>query len=493
MSKRTKAPVERLIDWALKNGAHIQGMEYNPDLEGMVATQDLTNCRISIPKQLLLSESVCLDSDIGKKVHLFCKQHHSSDFMDLDKRNSLDMVVMVCFMVHERNVGGFFSPYLEALPKTHDLPVCWSRDEIQRFLGGTTLCQLSLDRKDWIEKMTTIVKKVMPEMTQRDFEWGFCNILSRAFPRAAGTGDDWITLAEMCLFPVLDLLNHKREAKIKWLLNDSVEFQLEENYNKGQEVFNNYGHKGNENLLSNYGFVLTDNPEDYFKVKMAFEQDPLFERKQSILKDRNLQPVLTLFVDEPVFNPKALETVRIIVAKEHELLNDQISVRNERSALLTLLRLLELKLKGLQVEDTDTSKRYMLAKVFRDGQIKIIQQSIQHLNNMLSEISQHPEQWFLWLGSPKIDQTWLETAREVVFDQEILLLLIVTKHLDWFPQLIGEQDIEDMYQEEIEPLLGNDLFPSDLFTLERVKQACTLMDLQSGPPPDGVEDGLYLS
>ena len=53
------------------------------------------------------------------------------------------------------------------------------------------------------------------------------------------------------------MLNHKRNQKIDWLMSDNgVAFVSREPISAGSQVFNNYGAKGNENLLGSYGFVL---------------------------------------------------------------------------------------------------------------------------------------------------------------------------------------------------------------------------------------------
>lgn len=43
---------------------------------------------------------------------------------------------------------------------------------------------------------------------------------------------------------------------------------------KGEEVFNNYGAKPNDELLLGYGFLLEDNPEDFVSVKLGTNGDP---------------------------------------------------------------------------------------------------------------------------------------------------------------------------------------------------------------------------
>jgi len=76
------------------------------------------------------------------------------------------------------------------------------------------------------------------------------------------------------LFPVLDLLNHSVSAKVEWDFHPHRSFTLKsldgEHCKPGQEVFNNYAPKQNDELLLGYGFCLEDNPIEQFALKLAF-------------------------------------------------------------------------------------------------------------------------------------------------------------------------------------------------------------------------------
>lgn len=42
---------------------------------------------------------------------------------------------------------------------------------------------------------------------------------------------------------------------------------------QGEEVFSNYGHKSNEELILSYGFVIPNNPADFVHVSLGFSAD----------------------------------------------------------------------------------------------------------------------------------------------------------------------------------------------------------------------------
>jgi hypothetical protein len=76
------------------------------------------------------------------------------------------------------------------------------------------------------------------------------------------------------LFPVVDILNHSNSAKVEWDFQPHASFSLKlldgESFTSGQELFNNYAPKQNDELLLGYGFCLEDNPIEQFPLKLAF-------------------------------------------------------------------------------------------------------------------------------------------------------------------------------------------------------------------------------
>lgn len=76
------------------------------------------------------------------------------------------------------------------------------------------------------------------------------------------------------LFPGLDIGNHSNEAKIDYNFNPG-RFDIKTNTATpaGEEVFNNYGPKGNDELLLGYGFCIPDNPHN--KASLSLKAPPV--------------------------------------------------------------------------------------------------------------------------------------------------------------------------------------------------------------------------
>ena len=80
------------------------------------------------------------------------------------------------------------------------------------------------------------------------------------------------------LFPGLDAANHNHDAKVDWAF-DPGRFGIatagDERIEAGSEVFNNYGPKGNGELLLGYGFCSPNNPHDTVALALKTPVDGL--------------------------------------------------------------------------------------------------------------------------------------------------------------------------------------------------------------------------
>lgn len=79
------------------------------------------------------------------------------------------------------------------------------------------------------------------------------------------------------LFPVVDILNHSPTAKVEWDFHPLQDFSLKildhEQVRPGDEIYNNYAPKQNDELLLGYGFCIPDNPVEQFAIRMRVDPD----------------------------------------------------------------------------------------------------------------------------------------------------------------------------------------------------------------------------
>ncbi|KAI8925435.1 hypothetical protein BC831DRAFT_415026 [Entophlyctis helioformis] len=379
-----------------------------------------------IPERLLLSETVVRASAIGAAVLSYIAATPADNALVNDSArhpHAGTLLAMAAFMVHESaHEGSHWQPYLASLPAGYALPIAWPAGRVANLLGGTPLEHLVRERWVWVDHGVGVVQRACGEsfppglLTRERLLWAASAVWSRAFPKArpdkSQAGQDWTSLYEICMYPILDMLNHKRGHRIEWKMSDEgVSFVAVDGTAKGAELFNNYGPKGNENLFSNYGFVLEDNPEDYFKVFLNIrESDALRDDKMLYLQRVGACNGLVHLVFRDEGLPADLVSVtRVLVASRGDLaaLNSRlpgaddkndghgdavphskpVSLRNEMTAMSTLNGLFRAKLGALvgQTPDyaadeasyPDDAVPRDLARIYRDGQQRILESAIQ--------------------------------------------------------------------------------------------------------------------
>jgi hypothetical protein len=78
------------------------------------------------------------------------------------------------------------------------------------------------------------------------------------------------------LFPVIDILNHTTNAKVNWTFEEgffTIATAEQDTIRAGDQIYNNYAPKQNSELLLGYGFAVKDNPVEQFAIKMRLPAD----------------------------------------------------------------------------------------------------------------------------------------------------------------------------------------------------------------------------
>ena len=102
---------------------------------------------------------------------------------------------------------------------------------------------------------------------------GFVDFKSRSFP--AYLIDKNNKQDSAMLLPVVDLLNHNSKSKVHWDVSDNYFKFSSESIVPGKEIFNNYGLKGNEELLLAYGFCIENNLQDSVALKIKMPEEKI--------------------------------------------------------------------------------------------------------------------------------------------------------------------------------------------------------------------------
>lgn len=213
------------------------------------------------------------------------------------------------------------------------------------------------------------------------------------------------------LFPVIDILNHSPTARVEWDFQPHQSFALKcqagETFTAGQELFNNYAPKQNDELLLGYGFCLEDNPIEQFALKLAFPPRLLQHAQDMGLLDVASVP----FGMSPAFLGQDLATEQhFLRTKDHPFGRyanhmpcfrgippcivhfffiqtvmtsglDMAAIHVERpdpritiQVLLLLHQAISQRIRNLPltIPLTPTNQKQIFAKIYRDGQAKII-------------------------------------------------------------------------------------------------------------------------
>jgi hypothetical protein len=108
------------------------------------------------------------------------------------------------------------------------------------------------------------------QFTLEKFSFAWNTIQARAFGRR---------LPWTALVPFADCLNHTNvQTKYDYNMEENGYFRLfptgKNQYLKGDEVFNSYGRRPNENLLLDYGFAMLDNEWDEMEISFVLSEYP---------------------------------------------------------------------------------------------------------------------------------------------------------------------------------------------------------------------------
>ncbi|SJM83748.1 related to Ribosomal N-lysine methyltransferase 1 [Zygosaccharomyces bailii] len=324
-----KPTISALTDWAKDNGAEISPeIEFTEDaVKGIcaVSTAELSNAKIKVPESIIISTQL------------------ASTYFPVNPGDGNTWIkFLLCRLKFQEELR--FGPYIRNLPQTLNSPLVWNPREWQ-LLEGTNLGNSLKDKlykifTEWYEfvlKYSHIFASsplshdidlykrfdavgpdelyvdVLQHAAKGDaqlwysfsaFLWAHLILLSRAFPEYIihpGCNE-----GSVILLPLLDLLNHDAYTKVQWYsTNNNFYYEKLETTGAGQELTNNYGPKGNEELLMGYGFVEECNEFDYvaLKIRVPFETLEAILHSEDSIQLPSLDDYTTFAFERPQTQP----------------------------------------------------------------------------------------------------------------------------------------------------------------------------------------------
>ncbi|CAG8463767.1 16321_t:CDS:2, partial [Acaulospora colombiana] len=195
--------------------------------------------------------------------------------------------------------------YIEMLPKDFgNMPIYYD-DDLTKLVPGNMRemieSQVSKFEKDFINAH----EKLCLQISKKEFLWGWLCVNTRCIYLETSIYDARENIA---VAPMLDFLNHSSEAKIKGEFNQSTqcyEITTFSPYQKGQQVFINYGPHDNYLTLLDYGFTIPGNPfayvlidDEFFEYNVPGEDEQIMKFKLKLLLDNGFYRLLNLDVDD---------------------------------------------------------------------------------------------------------------------------------------------------------------------------------------------------
>ncbi|KAK4543024.1 hypothetical protein LTR36_006022 [Oleoguttula mirabilis] len=359
---------------------------------------------------------------------------------------------------HHYSTTSFWKPYLETLPKPQDFatPLWFDDPEDLAWLEGTDVLHTMLGRKEVYEQYYYAGVNILAQagidtgpFTWDLFRWAVTIFTSRSFSSRAITPQGskyWTThktnsegrrqtvlldlstapsedLDFPVLFPVQDAPNHRYDAHVDWFFDPGrFSITVEDSVQAGDEVFNNYGSKGNDELLLGYGFCIPDSPHDSImltlkpppealQAELMIVQPGLFRHEGGWNSER-----ATFRLKQPMSTPNAKQILMSLpeallelllymlrherglpfafVQRPHEyILEDQDGRRYLPHIARMLVQSLAPKLAKLQsvvLAPQPRNNKQRQASIYRQGQTRILESIIMALRGFTRSLLKAP-------------------------------------------------------------------------------------------------------
>ncbi|BGP38834.1 hypothetical protein JCM10449v2_002772 [Rhodotorula kratochvilovae] len=312
--------------------------------------------------------------------------------------------------------------YVDHLPPSESMRTTLYFTPVERdLLRGSNLFGATEERKhgwrdEWEEVRSWVADAGVREaLSWEKWLWACTILSSRAFPSSLIDGDK--ENSTPVLFPGVDMLNHRPTSKVTWSTDPGVEkatgvlsaggsltIMLDEDVAAGEQVFNTYGAKSNEELLLGYGFVLSPNPADFLALKLSLPPScspALFELIHT-LKLENMRHFVPRSGELP---PALLAQMRLLVAQPEEVEAVEahaagaagweeavgfVSWENELDVLDALEGMLLSKLQALQAGAGVAQQGVrpdvaQMVQVYRQGQADILEAAITYREQLFED------------------------------------------------------------------------------------------------------------
>ena len=310
----------RFLAWLDENGAKFPKLLWPSEtptrLRGVTALDDISvkETLLEIPIHLMMRPDLAMkDSIIGPILH------SNQDLL----RGDLLLTVYIMFELLKGELS-FYYPYLSILPVPNSI-VLWTDNELDSLQDSNLIFRAKNQRvvlRNAYQKSIYTLQQRYPTVidsryTYQLFLFSWFNIQARAF----GKRLEWTAMV-----PFADCLNHSNiQTKYDYNLNQNNLFRLYSSgsncYRKGDEVFNSYGRRPNDNLLLDYGFSILDNMWEYIVMPVTLMRgtDNYHDKARTLVK-LGYRANMNFFLKKDEFPLALIIFLRIATYSKSELL-----------------------------------------------------------------------------------------------------------------------------------------------------------------------------
>mmetsp|Transcript_31083 Transcript_31083/g.68533 ORF Transcript_31083/g.68533 Transcript_31083/m.68533 type:complete len:569 (-) Transcript_31083:213-1919(-) len=308
------------------------------------------------------------------------------DYMD-------EYIAIAILLMSERlkGPGSLWKPYFDVLPDPAEVypSYIWTEAELDMLKGSPTYfsskslrAKLEREFSELQEGTFSRYKDVMPsdKFTFELFLWAFVMLLSRAARLSSKINGE-----ELALVPYADLMNHnpysntyidaQRSGMPLISREEEVAVYADRPYKKFEQVFINYGEKGNADLLLLYGFALDRNPFDAVDISVGLSvEDPLYNQKKAYLDKSGRGATSVRFpLQRNRYPSELVDFLRLLLVEPEDLgmqpldatdFNEPLSPSLERRVLTTMTSICESYLEQYPNTADEDDKLMMDKKLF---------------------------------------------------------------------------------------------------------------------------------
>jgi len=263
-----------LTAWLAEGSAKFDTLEVRSDRAacglGAFALRDLVAGEVVfvVPQKLMLTLEAAMKDTLVASVAKSLQSHGEQEMPEFL------MCLRLCRA--RRAPDDCFHAYAASMPDDSPGAASWPslfRELLQSTTLGPSLEAADAELDRWLEvlqRMGDIESSGLGSdgmFSRSSLDWARGMVQSRQFPGGFGGTQDSRSL---CMVPLLDALNHKQGADVSVRVRAGLlEFVCDKAVKAGEEIWNNYGDKGNDELLMCYGFAIEDNHCDKVSLALA--------------------------------------------------------------------------------------------------------------------------------------------------------------------------------------------------------------------------------